>query len=69
MNDEKKYDGKADYEWFFEYETKFKETVPLLYMQGMNDDDQVALVRKAIDRGAPLDDSDFDIPEDVDTFY
>lgn len=63
--------GKTYEQWIVEYGNAFKEFPPYLYMQGLSDEEQVALLKKAIERGYPLDqDKDFGPePEDADTIY
>lgn len=56
-------------DWVFEYHQMFNDPPPFLYMQAYSESEKIGLLKKAIDRGAPLGDDDFDIPSDADTFY
>lgn len=56
-------------EWADLYVQKFNEAPPYLYLRAYTDQEFAEILKKAIDRGRALDDDDFDIPADADTYY
>lgn len=69
--DNKTIDDKAYEEWSFKYNEAFNEFPPYLYMQGLSEEKKTELLKKAVERGYPLDEEkDFGpFPDDADTIY